>query len=559
MRAKFMVLLLVIGATALLLEPNQGRSQYGKGGGFPGSPGGFGKGGWDPAQRFEEYAKGRGFFYIQELDPWRAQRLAQWAEQNGIRDGKITRDQYLAYSQQFMGGFRGPSGGPGGSPTSLSPSNTPPSFERGPSSYSGSPSGPWGGTAAAPSSGPSSGSGGGFSGGGMMGDPNEFFNRLSGGRDVVRRSDITDPRMQFMFDRIASQLNITNGEITRRQFTEVVQQFLTMRGGGPGSSGGPWGGNSDEANERRFRERDRNGDGVLNYDEMSDTLRAEREKWDANRDGVIDLNEYKSYMQARSQQWQQQRGGGDSGPRGGSSGPPTLDGIPIPVFTPEDEDRKPIVYRAGRLPRELQQGPGSWFKDLDTDLDGQVGLYEWKRSGWPIEQFAGIDRNGDGFLTIEETLRYLNGQQGNGNGSSTMLANRNGDRSRGEGSFDRGGSGNGGPRGGFDRGGMTSFGGPRGGFGGFDRGGSGNGGPPSGGFGGPGGGGPRGFGGPGSFNGSGGGPRGFGGPGSFNGSGGGPGSFRGGMGGFGGPRSNGGNGPSGGGSEQRGPWGGRGR
>ena len=39
--------------------------------------------------------------------------------------------------------------------------------------------------------------------------------------------------------------------------------------------------------EKLFRRLDRNGDGVLSADEMPDTLRNERFRWDANRDGAI--------------------------------------------------------------------------------------------------------------------------------------------------------------------------------------------------------------------------------------------------------------------------------
>lgn len=43
------------------------------------------------------------------------------------------------------------------------------------------------------------------------------------------------------------------------------------------------------------------------------------------------------------------------------------------------------------------------FEEGDTDLDGQIGFYEWKK--WKrkeISQFALYDRNGDGFLTPRE-------------------------------------------------------------------------------------------------------------------------------------------------------------
>src|SRR5437899_2634660 len=47
--------------------------------------------------------------------------------------------------------------------------------------------------------------------------------------------------------------------------------------------------------DQEFLRLDRDGDGVLNFDEMPDALRAERDKWDANQDGHIDLAEWSAY------------------------------------------------------------------------------------------------------------------------------------------------------------------------------------------------------------------------------------------------------------------------
>jgi hypothetical protein len=52
--------------------------------------------------------------------------------------------------------------------------------------------------------------------------------------------------------------------------------------------------------ETQFRRLDRNGDGVLNDEEMPEALRVERDKWDANKDGLIDLNEYGLFVRAHS-------------------------------------------------------------------------------------------------------------------------------------------------------------------------------------------------------------------------------------------------------------------
>src|SRR5205085_4502650 len=135
----------------------------------------------------------------------------------------------------------------------------------------------------------------------------------------------------------------------------------------------------------------RNGDGLLNNDEMPESLRIEREKWDANKDGFIDLAEFKAFFQARMQQVQTERAGGQQG------------GLLIVPTQDEEDEPKPVVYRAGKLPKDIP----SWFVQLDTDGDGQIGLYEWKNSGRSLQEFQAMDRNGDGFLTIDEVMRTV--------------------------------------------------------------------------------------------------------------------------------------------------------
>ncbi len=139
--------------------------------------------------------------------------------------------------------------------------------------------------------------------------------------------------------------------------------------------------------EAEFKLRDRNGDGFLNQDEMPDQLKSELSKWDTNRDNLISLDEFKVYFAARMQS---RRGGGNQ-----SSNPVTI------ILEDEDLETRPVVLRAGKLPvKELP----AWFMELDTDKDGQVALYEWRKGGKDIEDFREWDRNNDGFITPEEAL-----------------------------------------------------------------------------------------------------------------------------------------------------------
>jgi Ca2+-binding EF-hand superfamily protein len=144
-----------------------------------------------------------------------------------------------------------------------------------------------------------------------------------------------------------------------------------------------------DPSEAIFRKLDLNGDGVLNTDEMPDDLKAVKDQY-ANRDGVVDLNAFKQFMSSKAQQ----------GPGGN-----------MPWWqeeTPEEEEKRPVVYHADNLPKELVAGgKASWFQELDKDNDAQIALYEWKDSGRSIEEFQKMDRNGDGYLTVEEVLYYL--------------------------------------------------------------------------------------------------------------------------------------------------------
>jgi Ca2+-binding EF-hand superfamily protein len=290
--------------------------------------------------------------------------------------------------------------------------------------------------------------GGGFDRGGDRGsrsgfstDPNERFNQLSGGKDVIVIDQITDERAKWFLNMMMQRAGITSGQLTRDQYKTASEQFRSQRGsGGPGGGppggglpgGGPPGGGFpgagqrtpeqiDQEAEASFRKRDKDNDGMLRTDEMSDTLRSMVATYDKNKDGMIDLNEYKSYYRDRQQQKAQEN---PQQQPGQPSPPAPADGLPPEQNSPtqQEEERRPVVYRVGKLPKELP----AWFAELDTDKDGQVGLYEWVKGGRPVEEFKQWDRNDDGLITVEEVLGYVK----NGNkqpGTETASASAGGD------------------------------------------------------------------------------------------------------------------------------------
>jgi len=124
--------------------------------------------------------------------------------------------------------------------------------------------------------------------------------------------------------------------------------------------------------------------------------------------GQLTREQFAQYMQERTTEKRAAREAANPG--GAEPGAAPSDGAPgsDPVFEPppQEEEKRPVVYRAGKLPKELPP----WFAQLDEDKDGQVGLYEWKKAGRPLSEFQAMDLNGDGFVTVEEALRYMKGQ-----------------------------------------------------------------------------------------------------------------------------------------------------
>ena len=146
---------------------------------------------------------------------------------------------------------------------------------------------------------------------------------------------------------------------------------------------------------KMFRKLDQNGNGLLSPDEMTDSLRGQMARWDRNRDGAIDPAEYEAFFLSHHQTVAAAVEAGDIPIR-------LPKGVQGPGDAPKAEDR-PFVAKHVNYPPGLPP----WFAEYDTDGDGQVGLYEWRRKGRSIADFLLMDRNNDGYLTPAELLHYL--------------------------------------------------------------------------------------------------------------------------------------------------------
>jgi Ca2+-binding EF-hand superfamily protein len=305
-------------------------------------------------------------------------------------------------------------------------------------------------------------------GGGMMNfDPDSMFNMMSKGSDSIIIAN--SGKLQIPLQTWAFQNGITNGVISREDFgtfmTSYMQNagFAGFGGGAGGGFGGKGGGGGnfdmDQMATQRFLKLDKNSNGYLTEDQIPSNVKAIWRQYDTNQDGVLDLEEYKALFSDVA-------GGGNAGKSGlGALG----------AVIAEEWDQRPTVFRAGKLPKELQvNGPMGWFAACDVDGDGQVALWEWrKNSGKSIAEFQIMDRNGDGLLTAEEVLSYTRAQMGISGSLSdgTMMAQnkmgannpwgKDGGKKGGKGGP---GGGKGGPGGGKGGGGKK---GPKGGGGGF--------------------------------------------------------------------------------------------
>jgi Ca2+-binding EF-hand superfamily protein len=200
-----------------------------------------------------------------------------------------------------------------------------------------------------------------------------WFMLLAGEAGEWKRDAVANTALAGLFDKILQRLELGPvPSIKRDEFMKYVRHRL-IPNNPPQNGQAP---DPHEDADKVFRVLDRNGDSILEAEEMTTKLRDDRLKTDADGNGRIDRDEYRAYFQRR---------------------------VTAAVETVARAN-DPAGSRAGKT---SAGGLPDWFAALDVDKDGQIELSEWRKAGKSIDTYLAMDLNGDGLLTKEEYLRYV--------------------------------------------------------------------------------------------------------------------------------------------------------